>query len=84
MWGGGEGEGVLYEPADSDCTSVGHTHKAEFASFKLVSSTGSDLPTASGQHHLELTRVIESIEHPNRKMKITTMTYVHNSPKTYQ
>lgn len=54
----------MYEPANSDFTPVGYTHKAEVVSFKLVLSARSDLPTACGQHHLEVTRVIERIEHP--------------------
>jgi hypothetical protein len=57
----------MYEPANGDFTPVGHAHKAEVASFKLVLSTSCQFPAASGQHHFEVTtRVIERIENPTR------------------
>ena len=59
----------MYEPANSDVTPVGHAHKAEVISFKLVLSARSDLPAACGQYHLEVSRVIERIEHPNATVK---------------
>ena len=56
-----------YEPANSDFASVGHAHKAEFVSFKLILSTSGQLPFACGQHHLEVsTRVIKRIKYPTK------------------
>ena len=55
----------MYVPANGDFTPIGYTHKSKVISFKLVLSACSNLSAACCQHHLEVTGVIERIEHPN-------------------